>query len=144
MKKRTLHKAESRWLTAIDARVALYFGINHSYIYSGNRDQEFVRPRHMAFFMARKLTRISFPKLGDHYGRDHTSILGAVQKIEVQESPADLAVLEAFISATPAVPADGDEPQAVKRVMREREIAALWRLQIKNNAVPPTQSVWRA
>jgi chromosomal replication initiator protein len=47
------------------------------------RSQNVVYPRHVAMFLARELTGLSFPEIGEHFGgRDHTTVLHACDKIK--------------------------------------------------------------
>ena len=39
--------------------------------------------RQIAIYLIRKLTNFSLPEIGKEFGRDHTTILHAVNKIEV-------------------------------------------------------------
>ena len=57
-------------------------------------------PRHIAAYLARKLTQNSLPDIGRVMDRDHTTILYAVEKVErlVSENPA-LALEIAAIAA---------------------------------------------
>ena len=46
------------------------------------RSARFVRARHVAWYICRKHTKASLPALGRRFGKDHTSILYGIQKIE--------------------------------------------------------------
>ena len=40
-------------------------------------------PRQMAMYLIRKLTNLSLPDIGKEFGRDHTTVLYAIRKVEV-------------------------------------------------------------
>jgi chromosomal replication initiator protein len=82
---RDLIKANDRRLTIeeIQKRVADYFGIKVSDIQSSRRTQNITRPRQVAMYLAKILTSRSLPEIGRKFGgRDHTTVLHAVRKVE--------------------------------------------------------------
>lgn len=74
----------------ITQTVAHFYGVEEGEVYSRRRTAKIVLPRQIAFYLSKDLTRKSYPELGMDFGRDHTTILHAVQKIEkmMAESPA--------------------------------------------------------
>lgn len=67
----------------IQRLVAEHFGVERSDILSARRHKEIVLPRHVAMFLARKLTPKSLPEIGRRFGgRDHTTQISAQRKIE--------------------------------------------------------------
>ena len=47
-----------------------------------SRKKEFVKPRQIAMFLVRKELDNSFPSIGDFFGgRDHTTVMHAVEKV---------------------------------------------------------------
>jgi chromosomal replication initiator protein len=67
----------------IQRKVAEYFEIRPSDMTAKRRSQNVVYPRHVAMFLARELTGLSFPEIGEHFGgRDHTTVLHACDKIK--------------------------------------------------------------
>jgi chromosomal replication initiator protein len=67
----------------IQKTVADYFKIKVADMYSKKRTRNLARPRQMAMFLARELTDLSFPEIGQSFGgRDHTTVLHACGKIE--------------------------------------------------------------
>lgn len=67
----------------IQKRVAEYFNIKMSDMVSNRRMQNIARPRQVAMYLAKILTSKSLPEIGRKFGgRDHTTILHAVRKIE--------------------------------------------------------------
>jgi len=52
-------------------------------MYSKKRTRILARPRQMAMYLARELTDLSYPEIGQSFGaRDHTTVLHACAKIE--------------------------------------------------------------
>ena len=65
--------------------VASFYGTKVTALLGPDRHVTIARARHVAMFLARKLTRESFPELGGYFGsRDHTTVIAAVRKIEEQ------------------------------------------------------------
>ncbi|MGX7112654.1 chromosomal replication initiator protein DnaA [Gemella cuniculi] len=48
---------------------------------SSNRKKEVVQARNIAIYLCRELTNLSFPAIGEHFNKDHTSILYSFNKI---------------------------------------------------------------
>ncbi len=67
----------------IQKKVSSFFNVKVSDLKSKKKNKVFIQPRHMAMYMTRQLTNLSLPEIGRHFGgRDHTTILHAVQKLE--------------------------------------------------------------
>jgi chromosomal replication initiator protein len=67
----------------IQKTVADYFKIKVADMYSKKRTRNLARPRQMAMHLARELTDLSYPEIGQAFGgRDHTTVLHACGKIE--------------------------------------------------------------
>ncbi len=80
-------------LENIQKRVADYYKIKVSEMYSKKRSRTVARPRQMAMALAKELTSMSLPDIGDAFGgRDHTTVLHACRKIaELRASDADIS-----------------------------------------------------
>jgi len=66
----------------IQKTVADYYKIKVSEMYSKKRSRTVARPRQMAMALAKELTQLSLPDIGDAFGgRDHTTVLHACRKI---------------------------------------------------------------
>ncbi|CUH34134.1 Chromosomal replication initiator protein DnaA [Jannaschia seosinensis] len=60
-----------------------HYALRMSDMTSARRSRTVARPRQMAMFLAKKLTPRSYPEIGRKFGgRDHTTVLYAVRKIE--------------------------------------------------------------
>jgi chromosomal replication initiator protein len=67
----------------IQRTVARHFNVNRSDMLSSRRTANVVRPRQIAMYLAKTLTLRSLPEIGRRFGgRDHTTVLHAVRKIE--------------------------------------------------------------
>jgi chromosomal replication initiator protein len=66
----------------IQKTVADYYKIKVSEMYSKKRSRNIARPRQVAMALAKELTQLSLPDIGDAFGgRDHTTVLHACRKI---------------------------------------------------------------
>lgn len=82
---RDLLRSNDQRLTVeeIQRKVAEYFNIKMSDMVSNRRMQNIARPRQIAMYIAKQLTSKSLPEIGRKFGgRDHTTILHAVRKIQ--------------------------------------------------------------
>src|SRR3712207_6355516 len=67
----------------IQRAVARHFNVSRSDMLSSRRTANVVRPRQIAMYLAKTLTLRSLPEIGRRFGgRDHTTVLHAVRKIE--------------------------------------------------------------
>ncbi|MBU1439394.1 MAG: chromosomal replication initiator protein DnaA [Gammaproteobacteria bacterium] len=67
----------------IQKTVAEYYKIRVADLLSKRRSRSVARPRQMAMALSKELTNHSLPEIGDAFGgRDHTTVLHAVRKIE--------------------------------------------------------------
>ena len=67
----------------IQRRVAEHFNIRQSEMTSERRARAVARPRQVAMYLAKQLTTRSLPEIGKKFGgRDHTTVMHAVRKIE--------------------------------------------------------------
>ena len=66
----------------IQRTVADYYKIKVSEMYSKKRSRNVARPRQIAMALAKELTHLSLPDIGEAFGgRDHTTVLHACRKI---------------------------------------------------------------
>jgi hypothetical protein len=72
--------------------VANNFDITVIDMVSARRTKHLILPRHIALYLAKTLTKFSYPVIGRYFGgRDHSTIIHAVEKIEARmESEQDL------------------------------------------------------
>ena len=63
--------------------VARHYNVSRQELVSNRRTRVIVKPRQVAMYLAKMLTPRSFPEIGRRFGgRDHTTVLHAVRKIE--------------------------------------------------------------
>jgi chromosomal replication initiator protein len=77
----------------IQKTVAEYYKIKVSEMYSKKRSRNVARPRQVAMALAKELTQLSLPDIGDAFGgRDHTTVLHACRKItELRTTSGDIS-----------------------------------------------------
>lgn len=67
----------------IQRAVARHYNVSRADLLSSRRTANVVRPRQVAMYLAKTLTLRSLPEIGRRFGgRDHTTVLHAVRKIE--------------------------------------------------------------
>ncbi len=70
--------------------VAEFYNITLDDLIKQSRKKEFVKPRQIAMYLIRKELDNSFPSIGDFFGgRDHTTVMHAVEKINALVSQKD-------------------------------------------------------
>ena len=91
-----LLRANDRRVTIeeIQKRVAEHFNIRLADMHSARRARAVARPRQVAMYLAKQLTSRSLPEIGRKFGgRDHTTVMHAVRKVEELRS-ADIGFNE--------------------------------------------------
>ena len=67
--------------------VARHYNVSKTELLSNRRTRTIVKPRQVAMYLAKVLTPRSLPEIGRRFGgRDHTTVLHAVRKIETQST----------------------------------------------------------
>lgn len=84
-------------MAAIVLAVSVKYGVSPQDILGDTRRAAVVFPRHVAMYLCRKLTPLSFPFIAQRFNRDHSTIVFAWQKIDAR------------ICADPAFAAEVDE-----------------------------------
>jgi chromosomal replication initiator protein len=90
----------------IQNKVSNYYNINTEDLISSRRLRSFARPRQVAMYLAKKLTSRSLPEIGRKFGgRDHTTVIHAVKKIDQLKSEnekfdEDVSVLTQIITSS--------------------------------------------
>jgi chromosomal replication initiator protein len=91
-----LLKSNDRRITIdeIQKKVSSYYNIKLDDLISSRRIRTFARPRQVAMYLSKKLTTRSLPEIGRKFGgRDHTTVIHAVKKIEELKNK-DLQIAE--------------------------------------------------
>jgi chromosomal replication initiator protein len=84
-------------IEAIQREVANYFGVKLADLKGPNRHRAIAHPRMIAMYLARHLTSMSYPEIGNRFaGRDHSTVISAVKKIErlVGSDPAQRSIVQ--------------------------------------------------
>jgi chromosomal replication initiator protein len=77
------HEPKRIKIEDIQRVVARQYNVSRSDLLSSRRTANVVRPRQVAMYLAKTLTLRSLPEIGRRFGgRDHTTVLHAVRKIE--------------------------------------------------------------
>jgi len=66
----------------IISQVCKFYSVEENILRSKQRTKNVAEARHIAVYLIRQLTNLSLPDIGAELGRDHTTILSSVQKIE--------------------------------------------------------------
>ena len=65
--------------------VSRHYNVGRTDLLSARRAREVVMPRQIGMYLAKKLTARSLPEIGRRFGgRDHSTVLHAVRKIDQQ------------------------------------------------------------
>lgn len=65
----------------IEATVCARFKLSTAEMHSDDRARRIARPRQIAMFLAKERTDLSYPQIGMHFGRDHSTAVHAVGRI---------------------------------------------------------------
>ena len=62
---------------------AKYYGVSVEDIKSKKKNDTVANARHIAVFVIRKLTDLPFKKIGEIVGRDHSTVMSSISKVEI-------------------------------------------------------------
>lgn len=83
-------KKKAITLSKIAESVANFYSITMEDLLKQSRRKEYVKPRQTAMYLARKELGSSFPSIGEFFGgRDHTTVMHGVEKVEKAVSAND-------------------------------------------------------
>ena len=70
-------------IETVQRQVASYFDVKLHDLKGPKRHRAVAHPRMVAMYLARKLTKMSYPEIGSRFGgKDHSTVISAVRKIE--------------------------------------------------------------
>ena len=69
--------------------VAEYYGLSATQVRGDSRKKEIAQALHMAGYLTREMTGLSLPRIGDAFGRDHSTIINSCDKITKQLSSSE-------------------------------------------------------
>jgi len=61
--------------------VCRYYGVDEKQLMSPLRSKNITEPRQVAMYLIRSLTKMSFPDIGQYFGRDHGTVHHSVKKV---------------------------------------------------------------
>ena len=103
-------------IEAIQHEVAARFGLTLRELKGSSRIQSIARPRMIAMWLARTLTKLSFPEIGRAFnGKDHSTVISAVNKIKrlLAQDPGLAALMSSIEDRLRQPPKSGDGEPAV-------------------------------
>lgn len=62
--------------------VSRYFNVGVTHLTSQSRKLELIHARHVAMYVGKKYTDLSYPQIGAWFDRDHTTVIHAYEKID--------------------------------------------------------------
>jgi chromosomal replication initiator protein len=79
-------------LRDIEAAVCARFGLTPEILRGPQKHRGIARPRQIVMFLAREMTTLSYPRIGAHFHRDHTTVLFGERRIrELMEKKPKVA-----------------------------------------------------
>ncbi len=67
--------------SSITSTVGEFFGVNPNSLKGKQRKREILVPRQVSMFLMRELTSLSLEEIGSFFGRDHSTVLNAIKRI---------------------------------------------------------------
>lgn len=93
-------KPEPIKIEKIIFEVARTYNVSQEDILSNRRTQNLVLARQMAMYIARETTDLSYKAIGEHFGKDHTTVLYNVSRVEefLKDKPYQKELVEDIIN----------------------------------------------
>ncbi|MBQ6889683.1 MAG: chromosomal replication initiator protein DnaA, partial [Oscillospiraceae bacterium] len=64
--------------------VCKFYSIDEAVLRGTLKNKGTVEARQMAMYLVRKLTNLSLPDIGQEFARDHSTVLHAIRKVEME------------------------------------------------------------
>ena len=113
--------------TRIITETARHYGITASAILGRETLRKHARPRQVAMYLTRQITGRSYPEIAASFGRDHTTVMHAVETVErLREADASTEGAILTLLDRCAVASDGPPPSPI-RLMAQIIAGASWR-----------------
>ena len=74
----------------IISQVCKFYSIDEAVLRGSQKSKGIAEPRQIAMYLIRTLTNLSFPDIGKEFGKDHTTVLYNVRKVEMNKNDATL------------------------------------------------------
>ena len=68
----------------IISQVCKFYNVDETVLRGSQKSKGVAEPRQIAMYLVRKLTNLSLPDIGQEFGRDHSTVLYAIRKVEVE------------------------------------------------------------
>ncbi len=68
----------------IISQVCKFYGLDEAVLRSTLKSKGVTEPRQIAMYLVRQLTNLSLPDIGQEFSRDHSTVLYAIRKVEVE------------------------------------------------------------
>ncbi len=78
----------------IISEVSRYFNVEEALLRGRLKSNNIVMPRQIAMYLIRELTHQSYKTIGREFGRDHTTVISALQKVESLIAKGDKQILD--------------------------------------------------
>lgn len=112
--------------TRIITETAQHYGIPVSAILGRETRRNHARPRQVAMYLTRSLTGRSFPEIATTFGRDHTTVMHAVEAVSrLRETDASVAGAILSVTERCALALDRPSPSPI-RVIAQIIAGASW------------------
>lgn len=82
--KNVLPEPKTLGIEDIQKEISKYYNVTVESLTSPRRQKNIVKARHMAMYIARKLTGISYPEIGSHFHRDHSTVISSCERIKIE------------------------------------------------------------
>ena len=82
-----MFKAEGNALptpSLIISQVCKFYSVDESALRGTQKNKGIAEPRQIAMYLVRKLTNMSLPEIGQEFSKDHTTVLYAIRKVELE------------------------------------------------------------
>ena len=76
----------------IVTQVCKFYNVDESVLRGTQKNKGTAEARQTAMYLIRKLTNLSLPEIGKEFGRDHSTVLYAIRKVEVALKNGDTTV----------------------------------------------------
>ena len=82
-----MFKAEGNALPTpnlIISQVCKFYSVDETALRGTQKNKGIAEPRQIAMYLVRKLTNMSLPEIGQEFSKDHTTVLYAIRKVELE------------------------------------------------------------
>ena len=76
----------------IITQVCKFYSVDETILRGTQRNRNVSEARQMSMYLIRKLTNLSLPDIGNEFGKDHTTVLHAIRKVETALKSGDVTM----------------------------------------------------